>query len=200
MDIKETNIYANFKQSVYNEESLDVMECDANIVFHTLIGALTKRLATLKNKDKPVAIVYSDNKGEFLLGGVVKYHPNETEPEMPGNFTYELSFNKEDIVTDDTVIVDSNDSVYQAVMASFIETQFHAKLSSIHVLPRMIPIAIRSIINWLDENAKDKEITLEVEPYYTCSAIIEKGIKILTISPSAEMKRLIKDDSLASSK
>lgn len=200
MNIKETNIYANFKQSAYNDESFDIMECDANIVFHTIVGAMTKQLATLKNNDVPVAVVYNDDKGEFMLGGMVKFYPNEEDSDMPGNYAYTLSFNKDDIIADNTIVTNSNETGYQAAMASFIMNQFNAQLSNTYVLPRLIPIAIKSILNWLDENAKDKEVTLEVDPYYTCSAIIEKGVKIFSISPSAEMKRLIKDDVLASSK
>ena len=46
-------------------------------------------------------------------------------------------------------------------------------------------------------NAKDKEVELEIGDYATAVAVIEKGKKVFSITPSAKMKQLIKDDDQA---
>ena len=196
MDIKETNIYAQYKQTLYSDASLDLVESDAPIMFAALVGAMTKFLGNVKSTEVPsVALTYRDDKGNFKMGGIVEYHKNEEDPTMPGNFTYELSFYEDDITRAEKVY-EHNDLLFQTCMSTFIETEFKARLTSSFVLMQMIPIALNTLINWLDENAKDKETVLDVKPYFTCSSIIEKGTKIFSITPSSEMKTLIKDDSM----
>ena len=193
MKIEQTTIFANLKQSFYSDMGYDVIEGDLHIPYDTIFAGMTIFLSKVKNDSVPQAVVFRDEKGNFKMGGKVYYEPSSEEG-MPGNWGYDISFNEQDIITPDTKVYDYTDLTVQTTLAIFIENEFRVRLSSTYIIPQMCPIALNVLLNWLDENAKDKEVELEIGDYATCVAVIEKGKKVFSVTPSAKMKQLIKDD------
>lgn len=203
MRIEETTIFSNCRQSLYTEAGYEVLDNDAHIIYDAIFGGMTAFLANAKTSgSKGAALCFRDSKGNFKLGGrVVVNEPEATDKEQMGNFSYEMSFYETDILNDDIdKHYDYTDMPVQTTIAVFIENEFRVRLSNSYILTQMIPTAIQTLLNWLDENAKDKEVELEIGKYAVATAIIEKGKKIFTITPSAEMKQMIKDDDAIAAK
>ena len=196
MKIEQTTIFSNLKQSMYTDGGFDISEGDLHVIIDAIFGSMTVYLSKIKNTSESVALAIRDEKGIFKLGGKV-YYENPTEEGMPGNWVYVMSFDEFDIVNETNKVIEYTDMAFQTTLAIYIQNEFHIRLSNTFIIIPMINIAIQTLLNWLDENAKDKEIELEIGDYATAVAVIEKGKKVFSITPSAKMKQLIKDDDQA---
>ena len=196
MKIEQTTIFSNLKQSMYTDGGFDISEGDLHVIIDAIFGSMTVYLSKIKNTSESVALAIRDEKGIFKLGGKV-YYENPTEEGMPGNWVYVMSFDEFDIVNETNKVIEYTDIAFQTTLAIYIQNEFHIRLSNTFIIIPMINIAIQTLLNWLDENAKDKEIELEIGDYATAVAVIEKGKKVFSITPSAKMKQLIKDDDQA---
>ena len=197
MKIEETTIFSNCRQSLFTDAGFDVLDNDAHIIFDAIFGAMTTFLARVKTSaTKGVAVAFRDEKGVFKFGGrVVLNDVDSKDKDQLPNYSYEMSFYEPEIINEDIdKVYDYTDMAVQTTMAVFIEHQFRVRLNNSYILSQMVPIALQTLLNWLDENAKDKEVELEIGKYAVATAIIEKGKKLFTITPSAEMKQMLKDD------
>ena len=198
MKIEQTTIYSNLKQSMYTDGGFDISEGDLHVMFDAIFGSMTVFLSRIKSTTESVALAIRDEKGAFKLGGKV-YYENPTEEGMPGNWVYVMSFDEFDIINETDKVMEYTDMAFQTTLAIYIQNEFHIRLSNTFIIIPMINIAVQTLLNWLDENAKDKEVELEIGDYATAVTVIEKGKKVFSITPSAKMKQLIKDDDQAAS-
>ena len=173
---------------IYLEQDIveDFMKCP--------VHAFSKYLGIKKNSsdENGTALVLRDVKGNFVVAGVVKYHKPENE-DQAGNWSYEFTFNEEDIKDTHQYLVSD---------ASFIE--LFSKVALNYSLALKDPKYITDLVygffaalkNLLEDNASPtEEFEVEMEGYFVASSAVEGDEKVYSLVPSGEMKRLIKDDS-----
>jgi len=184
MNFNESTIPMIYAQKM-GEADLD---WDANWtrkIYEVVVTGISDFLALAKSKNNKVAVAVRDLKGNFLMGAIVEYHSNENE-DMPGNWSYEFSFDEKDL---------EGATVYLTT-----DTQFQKQLSAtaykmeIHI-ETIIELCVSILKQWLDMNAKEaEEVNIELIGYFVASVAIENGEKVIAIIPDGAMKRLIKDD------
>lgn len=157
------------------------------------VHAFSKYLGLKKNReDNGTALVLRDEKGNFIIAGVVKYHAPENE-DQAGNWSYEFTFNEDDIKDAHQYIV--SDTNFIEVLAE-TATSHNIVIKDIEfALDLMIGFFV-SIKNVLEQNiTAAEEFEIESEGFFIATAAVEDDEKVFSIVPSGEMKRLIKDDS-----
>lgn len=190
--LQETSIPTNFSQ-VMTTIGRRVEPDKVGIVYDTLIMAMSDFLSQVKSKENKIALAVKDLKGNLLLGGIVSYHKNENE-EMPGNWSYELTFNEEDLNGCNVSL--STDPHFNRVFLKTLENLHGLLLDDPIVMQPMIEEGINVVKQWLDVNAKEnEEISVEHPGFFVASVSVENGEKVYAIVPDGAMKRLIKDDS-----
>ena len=190
--LQETSIPTNFSQ-VMTTIGRRVEPDKVGIVYDTLIMAMSDFLSQVKSKENKIALAVKDLKGNLLLAGIVNYHKNENE-EMPGNWSYELTFNEEDLNGCNVSL--STDPHFNRVFLKTLENLHGLLLDDPIVMQPMIEEGINVVKQWLDVNAKEnEEISVEHPGFFVASVSVENGEKIYAIVPDGAMKRLIKDDS-----
>ena len=194
MNFKETSIPANYSLTLKDRASMDWSANDADKIYGTLIAAISQYLATVKSKKiGSTAVVVNDLKGNFLLAGIVTYHENENA-DMPGNWSYELTFNESDIKDVEDIRM-STDTQFDIIAANAAFNLYSMKFMSQLYMQDMFITAIDTLIKYLDENAREGEtVDVELTGYFTASVEVCDGKKIMSIVPDGAMKRVIKDD------
>ena len=194
MIFNETSIPANYSMDIRNKARMDIMPEDVEAVYDVFIASFSDFLANVKSKEKAVALVMEDLKGNFKFAGIVTYHENENK-DMPGNWTYELSFNEEDI-KDITTIYKTLDTKFEIVVADTAHRVRKMRFASPTHIHDIFICCVDTLIKYLDENAVEGE-TKEVDlpSYFVASVSVVDGKKEMSIIPGDAMKRIIKDDS-----
>lgn len=192
MNFEETSIAKSFSMNTCEKSGglTTLPEEAVGPVIKTAILAMSDYARVIKNKEKPVAIIIDDLKGNMLLAAIVSYH--EGEGDMPGNWSYEWSFDAEDI----------KDCTKYAISESKAHPFFIDRAKAYrmkYVSPSYIYLSSQefanSLIDWLDTNAKEgEEVEVVLDGYFKASVIIENGKKIMSFVPDGNIKRLIKDD------
>lgn len=194
MIFTETSIPANYSMDIRNKARMDVMPEDVEALYDVFIASFSDFLANVKSKDKPVALVMEDLKGNFKFAGIVSYHENENK-DMPGNWSYELTFNEEDI-HDISAIYKTLDSKFEIIVADTAHRVRKMRFSSPTHIHEIFIGCVDTLMKYLDENAVEGE-TKEVElpSYFVASVSVVDGKKEMSIVPGDAMKRIIKEDS-----
>ena len=168
----------------------DVMEDMMKIPVH----AFSKYLGLKKNRDDEngTALVLRDEKGNFILAGVVKYHKPENE-DQAGNWSYEFTFNEEDVKEAHQYIV--TDASFMEVLQN-IAIEHSISITDMNFAFDLVVGFFIALKNVLEQNVTPtEEFEIESEGYFVATAAIEGDEKVYSLIPSGEMKRLIKDDS-----
>lgn len=160
--------------------------------FQVMVTAMSEFLGIAKSKENKVALLISKpGNEEFLMAGIVSYFPGESEEEA-GNWDYRLTFDKEDIKECKILTADSVQFIN--VMVTTANRLINADLMAVYIT-QLIVNSVESLIQWLDNNAKETEKeSLELPGYFIASVAIEEGEKVMSITPDGAMKRLIKGD------
>lgn len=189
---KETGIPTQYGESL-KDFGLSFEPSNVPYMFDILITSMSDFLGLTKNKTNKTSLAIKDLKGNLLLAGIVAYHPNEDE-EMPGNWSYEMTFNEDDIK--DTNIYLASDPQFKTVYGRVAYDLHGIEIpNAMHLQPLMNSTA-STLKDWLDANAKEgEEVSVTLAGYFVASVEIEKGEKVFSIVPDGAMKRLIKDDS-----
>lgn len=166
---------------------------DSKAVFVSTFTAIANFLSFTKSKDKKVALVVNDLKGEMILAGVIQYYPNEDEKANPGNWTFEFTFDPEDINDAEKYL--STDPRFQRVFADTIFSLFKARFNNIEVIQVTIESVGRATRDWLELNAKEgEETSIELEGTFLGTTAIENKERVYSLVPDGELKKIIKDD------
>lgn len=163
-------------------------------VVNSVFRGISSFLGITKKKDKPVALVIKDLKGNYIFGAIVEHFDGEDEND-PGNWSLVYSFDKDDIKPEMEVI-DVTNSAFQTLYDNITRKHFRFNFKSSEMAWNVIIAILNTLKNWLDSNCKENgEVTeLDNEGYFLASVALENGEKVLAIEPSGEMKQLIKDD------
>lgn len=195
MIISQSSILTNFSQNLKapDKGGLDLPEQHVEKIYQVLISGASDFLRMVKSKETPTALAIEDLKGNLLLAAIVKYHPNDENPDMPGNWSYEWTFSKEDL-NGVKVFKLTDPQTLNFFSARALKEHSFTFNSSVFEITLLTECAI-VLNNWLDVNAKDgEEVTLEMPGYFIASVVVEKGEKVKSFVPDGAMKRLIKDD------
>ena len=157
------------------------------------VHAFSKYLGLKKNReDNGTSLILRDEKGNFIIAGVVRYHAPEKE-DQAGNWSYEFTFNEEDVKETHQYVV--TDAAFMEVLQQVATSHNIAIIDMDFALDILIGF-FTSLKNVLDENVTPaEEFEIESEGFFVATAAVEGDEKVFSLVPSGEMKRLIKDDS-----
>lgn len=176
--------------------SLRGLVLEASIMDDTMkvpVHAISKYLGLKKNReDNGTALVLRDEKGNFILAGVVKYHKPEKE-DQAGNWSYEFTFNEEDVKEAHQYLV--TDATFMEVLQN-VATAHNIVITDMEFAYDLIISFFVALKNVLEQNVTPtEECEIESEGFFVATSAVEGDEKVFSIVPSGEMKRLIKDDS-----
>lgn len=192
MKFEETSIPQMYQQNL-RAYSLDWEPLDTRNIHGALILAIASFLGDAKSKEHKVALVVEDLKGNFKMAGIVAYHKNEKEPNLPGNWSFVLTFNPEDVK--DAEVHKANDTYFQRFMANALYDNFNMGFANGYVfIHDMIIEAVNVLLDWLDKNADQPDHEVTLEGYFVANVAIDGDKKIFSITPDGSTKRLIKSD------
>lgn len=157
------------------------------------VHAISKFLGLKKNRDdNGTGLVVRDDKGNFIVAGIVRYHKPERE-DQAGNWSYEFTFNEEDTKDAHNYLV--TDGSFMEVLQR-TATNHSLVITDMEFAFDLVLGFFTALKNLLDENVTPaEEVELESEGFFVATAAVEGDEKLFAIVPSGEMKRLIKDDS-----
>lgn len=192
MNINETNIYQGF--SIMLQEH--GMSCDTLQHEYSTKGVfngLAVFLRDCKNIKEAVCLTITDFKGEMLIAAYCKYiAPVDGESdETAGSWLIDYTFNKEDIPENAKITDIKEPACFNAFNVGADMVGYEYKLESDIII---IAIAtIKSIVDWLDTNAKEtEEVSVEHPGLFTATVVVEKGVKIIGIVVDEELKGITK--------
>lgn len=190
--LQETSIPVNLVQ-VINTLGWRLDPTQVGFIYDTTVMAISDFLGQSKSKETKTALAIKDVKGNLVVAGIVTYHKNENE-EMPGNWSYEFTFNEEDLKGCNVKL--STDPHFQRVFSKTLNRLFGVEIDDILAMQPCIEEGVNVLKQWLDVNAKEnEEVSVEQPGFFVASVSVENGEKIFAIVPDGAMKRLIKDDS-----
>lgn len=189
--LQETAIPTNLSQ-VIATLGWSVDASQVSFIYDTTLMAISDFLGQTKSKETKTALAIKDVKGNLIVAGVVTYHKNEDET-MPGNWSYEFTFDEEDLKGCDVRL--STDPHFQRVFQKTLKRLFGLAIDDPLAFQPVIEESINVLKQWLDVNAKETEkVILEQPGFFEASVTVEDGEKIFALIPDGAMKRLIKDD------
>lgn len=180
--------------------SFDDDSC-AERVYKSFIAATSTYLSKVKiaKEDEAVALVLTDINGVFKFAGIVEYHENETDGDEPGNWSYVLTFNEEDVnsvaskkkLTKFLYGDDAFKLVFDKVSYDIGGIQFEHE----RYMYDACLLCVDSLIGVLDREANDADqIDIVLDGYFVASVAVEGGEKVFAITPDGAMKKIIKSD------
>lgn len=189
--LQETSIPTNLSQ-VIATLGWAVDASQVSFLYDTTLMAISDFLGQAKSKESKTALAVKDVKGNLVVAGVVTYHKNEDE-NMPGNWSYEFTFEEEDLKGADVRL--STDPHFQKVFQKTLKRLFGLAIDDPLAFQPAIEESINVLKQWLDVNAKETEkVSVEQPGFFEASVSVEDGEKIFALIPDGAMKRLIKDD------
>lgn len=170
-------------------------------IFKSVIAAISTYLGKVKvsKAEEAVALVLTDVNGVFRFAGIVEYHENETNKDEPGNWSYVLTFNEEDL---ESVCKKRNvkkflfgDDAFKNILDKVSYDIGSITFEHSRFMYDACLLCVDTLIGILDKEAKEDEVVdVEMPGYFTASVEVEGGVKIFSIVPDGAMKELIKGD------
>ena len=207
MKIIETELPTLCKIEFYTER-MNFSPDDAVDLYAVLFKSYAKFLGENKSiAKKKVALRLNDiGNGQFLMGAIVEYHEPEDE-DTAGNWSLVITLQEEDLK--DCKIYEATDQAFTIVMADVAQLDFRIRFnSSVGVFIKTQMCLIKALIKYMNNNAKEKEETIELEGIFSATfkfkdsgTIVtgkDKGLANAEVEKSIDfdgaMKRLVKDD------
>lgn len=128
-----------------------------------------------------------------------KEDKKEEESNDSGNWYLQFTLDEEEFKGDDIEIVPSSSPDFIDAVYKQLVTEFSYRISEgVQVNTNMFSIIdtfIKTLLNWLDQNADAKEeVTVTLENYFEATVAIEDEEKVIAILPLGSLKRAIKSD------
>jgi hypothetical protein len=184
MKLMETSIPVQFTE-IIKVRAFSISPTFVEPIYQIAFTTIAHFLQLTKEKKK-VALKIFDENGTFLFAAVTNYHPNE-DPEMPGNYTMEFTFDEDDL---------DGATIYQDSDQNFIKLLKHTAFDIANMnfkfetdVLAMFRYAYKALHDWLKVNTGEV-----VASTFVASAGEEEGERFMSIVPDGILKRLIKDD------
>ena len=194
-DLKSSELPANFVLGA-QKENMIWEAINVNPFYSGLFAAMAEFLAIHKNTEKKSALVIKDIKGDFMMAAIISYHVTEdetSEETTPDNW-YLAFTTYEDDLKDVESIYSSNDLSFQSVLTTCLHSLYGIRFVFPQYIHTLVVNAVSTLTSWLDANAKADEVTeIECEGYFVASVAVEGDEKVLAITPSGELKKIIKE-------
>lgn len=166
---------------------------DAKELFASVFISMATFLSHVKSKDKKESIAINNLKGDLILAGIVEYHPNEEDASNPGNWTFEFTFNKEDLEGSDPHL--STDPFFQRIVINVLLSEFKIEFSDARTVELSVEAVAKTLKDWLEQNAKEDDVMeVELEGVFLASTAIEEGERVFSVTPDGALKKVIKND------
>ena len=181
--------------------------------FHLLFDSIANFLAKVKSTEEKVGLILEDYNQNFQFAAYVQYVPNANE-DMPGNWVLAFTFDPDDL-KDCPTIYKSSDNAYKDLTGDIAKHHYGFDFTSDSttdpnslldmqrvMINQIIGAAARAIKGWVDENSISSEpISTEIKGKCILDAMVDSdGTKICSITPSGELKNIIKDDAAIENK
>lgn len=175
-------------------------ECGERII-RSFFAATSAHLSDIKVSDPNVAtaMVLTDVAGKFKFAAIVEFHENEENPDDPGNWTYTMTLNEQDLL-DLEKEKEVRRTLYgeDAFKATFDRVSYDVGGVEFELDRYMYDaclLTIDTLVQILDREAIDGQVVDVVMPgYFTASVEVKNGEKVFAIVPDGSMKELIKSD------
>lgn len=196
VNLEESTIISNFVKAFF-EQDLNYPEHGVAPTINAVLTAIPTFLSSIKDKDKGMALVIDNVKGDFEFGAYVKFIPGETE-EDGGSWSFACSFDPSDFVESDQLKVikfsggaADNTVRYCATRQKPYAIGFNSDL----MLKLAVQQTILGIKEWLLDNAKEGEdVELSFPGTFEAKVRIEDGVKYPSLELSEEAVQIIKND------
>lgn len=169
--------------------------------FKSFIAATSVYLGKVKVTDPNVAValVLTDVSGNFKFAGIVEYHENEENKDEPGNWSYVLTLNEEDLTdlesTKEVKKYLYGDSAFTTILDKVAYDIGGIEFQRDCYMHACCEILIDTILQVLDTEAVANDtVDIELKGYATFSVSVENDEKVYAVTPDGAMKKLIKDD------
>lgn len=191
--ILETTIPTNLEQALA-PKGLKVHLTQSEWGYDVGVIALSKMLGLKKNKEQKTAVTITDLKGNLVIAGIVELHENEGEAEVGGNWSYVLTFDKEDL--EGCKIYDiSENGMYSQIFSDELIDKHNCTMNATSSILTLVIGSFEVLKLWLDANASTtEEISVECKGSFVATVSVVNGEKEMCITPAAEQKLYIKDD------
>lgn len=149
--------------------------------------------------DHRVGFSFNDSNGEFVYGAILTFNPPEEDSEDGGNWTLDMTFNKDDMKDVDKSL-DNFSAVFMTIMQTELYSSIHAMISSNEDVALVIALMMRAIFNFLDTNSNDSEETVELEMpdvFLASVSFDSNGSKVYSLVPGSTVKQIVKNDDTA---
>lgn len=206
VNLKESELLVQLVQNVSEVEKFRLSDVEWLLIIEDLSTTIYKFLGIAKDKEKKVALVFTDatEANNFLVAGIIEYHKNEDSDEVGGNWSFVYTFDKNDIL--DCEVIYSKDIKFIQVFNGVTQTSLMSKNGGptgytvdALIVDKIFESIFKYIKNWLDVNARvDEIVDLVLEDHFEASVSIEDGIKVLSMVPHGRAKSMIKDDDMVS--
>ena len=156
-----------------------------------------------KNKiaktDEAVALVLQDVSGNFKFAGIVEYHENDENPDEPGNWSYVMTFNEDDLKelekTKTVKKLKYGDDPFRTVMDKVSYDIGGIQFQQERYMYDACLLVVDTIVQVLDSEAVPGEtVDIDMPGYFKASVSVENDEKIFSITPDGHQKSIIKDD------
>lgn len=171
------------------------------LITQSFFAATAAYLSKVKkpNEDEVNAVILTSISGDFEFGAFVEYHPNEDNPDEPGNWSFGMTFYEEDIkrIERNKVVKKHlyNSDMFRVIFNNVAND--HASINFTHeaYIYDAYIVVISTLKQILDREALlDEVIDIEMPGYFTASVGVENGEKVFSIVPGGFLKNIIKDD------
>lgn len=170
-------------------------------IVKTFFAAISSYLSKRKvsKEDEAVALVLQDTAGNFKFAGIVEYFINAENPDEPGNWSYTMTLNEEDL-TD----LEKRKAVKKYLVGDDIFRNIMDKVSydvggfvferDSYIYDTCL-LVVDTIVQVLDHEAKEGQVVdIEMPGYFVASVAVENGEKVFSVTPDGHMKALVKSD------
>ena len=174
--------------------------------FHLFFDAITNYIAKLKSTEESVGLSIEDERGVFQFAAKLEYFKNETSDDLPGNWGYSFTFNPDDLKNVKRMYTTSSNE-FKDLGALIAKTRYGMVLTvgssesadyvstERELFTKIMGIVARVIRNWVDENSVSEEpVCQEIPGKVIIEAMLENDQKVCSITPSGELKNIIKSD------
>jgi hypothetical protein len=191
----ETQLPTMYSKGLFEEKCLDLAAAHTDKIFDVLFSGTANLLKVVKTKEHPVAFVFKTIDKTFLAAAIIRYFESDEESN-PGNWSLVWTFNEDD-VPEDTTVLDFSDPQTHSYFIAVAGSKYGIEFNSDSNLTDCLVYALYTLKKWLDENAKEnEEVMVELYGIFEARVAVENGVKIFALTPGAEVKVAIKDDSM----
>ena len=206
--LSETSIYAEMAKMIISrnghgdEMQWDIADSDA--VIKVTFESVAKYLSIIKSKDKVNGIIIQDYAGNFHFGAYIQYIPG-TEDESQGSYALSFTYDENDLKEVGAVTVSDSNPLFRNTFDVTCFNKYGMRFDVSHdkdfkgntidhdYAKHAMVCAVDSIKKYLEVNYMVED-EVELTGFFTARGEKDGEKVYIAITPSAELKQMVKDD------